>query len=225
MERKPNTPIFADRLDAGRQLGEELRLRGYGDEPALVLSIPRGGVPVGYAAAQAIGAPLEIVIPRKLSLPDDLTAGFGAITPGGAVLLNLPLVERLELEAEEIKRVAIETLSKVRRLMLAYRGDCLPPDLAGKTAILVDDGLISGFTMLAAVRAIHHDEPERIVVAVPVGGSSAIDRLRPHVDDLICLVEREDTDSALSHTYQDFADLTDDQVRALLQNASTRREA
>jgi putative phosphoribosyl transferase len=225
LDWKPNAPIFVDRLDAGRQLGEELRLRGYGDEPAVVLAIPRGGVPVGHAVAQAIGALLAIIVPRKLPLPSDPDTGFGAVTPDGTLLLNQPLIERVQLQVEEIKRVAVETLSEACRQVRTYCGDCPPLDLAGKTAILVDDGLISGFTTLAAVRAVCRYEPARVVVAVPVGSFSAIDRLRPQVDDLVCLVEQDDTGAAIACAYQNFTDLTDDQVRAFLQDARTRRQA
>ena len=173
--------------------------------------------------AQAIGAPLEIIIPRKLPVPDDPETSFGAITSDGTLLLNLPQVEHLQLNAEEIKRVAMETLTEIRRQMQAYCGHCPPLDLDGKTAILVDDGLISGFTMLAAVRAVRRHEPMRIVVAVPVGSFSSIERLEPHVDDLVCLAERDGSTLAVSQAYQDFADLTDDQVRAFLQNIGSNR--
>ena len=167
MDWQPNAPIFSDRLEAGRQLGEELRLRGYGDEPTLVIAIPRGGVPVGHAVAQAIGAQLSLIIPRKLPIPDDPETSFGAITPDGTMILNLPLLEEQQLPVDVIKRVALETLSEVRRQMQTYCGESPSLDLIDKTAILVDDGLSSGFTMLAAVRAIRRHEPVRVVVAVP----------------------------------------------------------
>jgi len=220
---KPNAPLFADRLDAGRQLGEEQRLRGYADNPPRVLAIPRGGVPVGYAVAQALDALLEIIVPRKLPVPNDPETGFGAITPDGALLLNLPLIERLQIETKEIKRVAIETLSQVRRQMRSYCGDCPPLDLTDETVILVDDGASTGFTMLAAVRAVRRHEPAQIVVAVAVGAFDALDRLTPQSDDLVCLVDRDDTDFAIAHAYRDFADLSDDQVRGFLQSAQTQR--
>lgn len=222
MDWKPDAPIFADRLDAGRQLGEELRLRGYSDEPSVVLAISRAGVPVGHAVAQAIGAPLEIIIPRKLPAPNDPQTSFGVVTPDGTLLLNQPLVERLQLDSEEIKRVAVETLSEAHRQMRVYCGDCPPLDLTGKTVILVDDGLVSDFIMLAAMRAIRHYDPTRVVVAVPVSSFSAIDRLAPQVDDLAYLVERDDTGFAIACAYQDSADLTDDQVRVFLRSAQTK---
>lgn len=222
MEWKPHAPIFADRLDAGRQLGEELRLRGYRDEPAIVLAIPRGGVPVAYAVTQALGTPLEVIIPGKLRLPSQPGTAFGAIVPGGTLLLNLSQVESLDLEAEEIKRLAAETLSEMRRQTQAYCDRRPPLNLEGKTVILVDDGLASGFTMLAAVRAVRRHAPARVVVAVPVGPFSAIDRLAPQVDDLVCLVERDDMGYAIAHAYTDWADLSDDQVCTFLRGMQTR---
>jgi putative phosphoribosyl transferase len=223
LDWRPNAPVFADRLDAGRQLGEELRLRGYADEPARVLAIPRGGVPVGHAVAQAIGASLEIIILGKLAVPNDPETGFGAIAPDGTLLLNLPLIEHLQLAAEEIKRAAVGALSEARRQMYAYCGGCPPLDLADETVVLVDDGLITGFTMLTAVRAVRRYGPVRVVVTAPVGTFGAIDRLTPQVDDLVCLVEQDEVDFAVAHAYRDFADLSDDQVQVFLQNTRARR--
>ena len=222
MDWKPNAPIFADRLDAGRQLGEELRLRGYGDEPAIVLAIPRGGVPVAHTVAQALGTPLEVIIPGKLRLTSESETAFGAITPDGTLLLDPSQVESLDLEAEEIKRLAAETLSEMRRQTQVYCDKRPPLDLEGKTVILVDDGLASGFTMLAAVRAVRRHTPARVVVAVPVSPFSAVDRLAPLVDDLVCLVERDDTGYAIAHAYTDLADLSDDQVCTFLRGMQTR---
>lgn len=221
---QPNSPIFADRLDAGWRLGEELRLRGYGDEPAVVVAIPRGGVPVALAVAQAIHATLEIIIPRKLRLPDDPGTSFGAITPDGTMILDLPLVEEKQLTIYTIKQVALETLEEVRRQMRTYCGECPPLELAGQTAILVDDGLSSGFTMLAAVRALHRLQPARMAVAVPVSSLGSLDRLVSQVDDLICLVERDDSTFSVADCYQSFDDLTDAQVQAFLAQAQTGRQ-
>ena len=218
MDWQPNAPLFSDRLEAGRQLGEELRLRGYGDEPTLVIAIPRGGVPVGHAVAQAIGAQLSLIIPRKLPIPDDPETSFGAITPDGTMILNLPLLEEQQLPVDVIKRVALETLSEVRRQMQTYSGESPSLDLIDKTAILVDDGLSSGFTMLAAVRAIRRHEPVRVVVAVPVSTFGSVDRLEPQVDELIYLMERDDATLSVNSCYKDSNNLTDEQVQAFLQN-------
>lgn len=218
MSREIHAPIFADRLDAGRQLGEELCLRGFDDEPALVLAIPRSGVAVGHVVAQAIGASLGAIIPGKLPVPGDPEISFGAITPDGKLFLDLQLVERLALELEQIKHVAMEVFARVRKQMRAYYGDRPPFELTGETVILVDDELFTGLTMLAAVRAVRRHEPARIVVAVPLGTFGAIDRLTPQVDDLICLVEEDEASLSLADVYEDFADLSDEQVKALLQH-------
>jgi putative phosphoribosyl transferase len=225
LDRQPEGPIFADRLEAGRQLGEELRLRGYADEPALVIAIPRGGVPVGHAVAQAIGAPLALIIPRKLPIPDNPETSFGAITPDGTMVLNLPQLEEKQLSVDVIKRVALETLSEVRRQMETYYAEPLPLDLTDKVAVLVDDGLGSGFTMLAAVRALHRHKPARVVVAVPVSTFSSADQLSSQVDELVCLVERDDATFSVASYYEDSDDLTDEQVRALLQNSHSDAQA
>lgn len=219
MSREPHAPVFADRLDAGRQLGEELRLRGFEDEPALVLAIPRGGVAVGQAVAQTIGASLGVIIPGKLPVPGDPETSFGAITPDGKLFLDLQQVKRLALEPEQIKHVAMEAFAQVRKQMQAYYGDQSPIEMTDKTVILVDDELLTGFTMLAAVRAVFRHEPARVVVAVPLGTFSAIDRLLSQVDDLICLLEKDEASLSLADIYQDFADLSDEQVKALLQHA------
>jgi putative phosphoribosyl transferase len=209
-------PLFADRLDAGRQLGEELRLRGHADDPTVVIAIPRGGVPVGYAVARALGSALQIIIPRKLPDPDDPEVTLGAITPDGTMVLNLPTVQRRQLTPHEIKQVAMSTLAEVRRQMRAYLDSIPPLDLDGKTAILVDDGCSSGFTMLAAVRALRRHRPTRIVAAVPVSPVGSLDRLAPQVDELICLAERDDEAFVVANSYECFDDLTDEQVRAFL---------
>lgn len=213
-------PMFVDRLDAGRQLGEELRLRGYVDEPSVVIAIPRGGVPVGYAVAQTLGSALQIIIPRKLLDPDDPQTSLGAITPDGTMVLNLPVVERQQLTPHDIKRVAMTTLAEVRRQVRAYLNGALL-DLYGKTIILVDDGCSSGFTMLAAVRALRRHEPARLVAAVPVSPVGSLDRLASQVDDLICLVERDDEAFAVADSYENFDDLTDGQVKNFLVRAQT----
>jgi len=215
-KRKHNTPIFAHRLDAGRQLGEELRLRGYGDKPAVVIAIPRGGVPVGHAVSQIIDARLEIIIPRKLPTPGNPEVGFGAITSDGTMVLNMPQIEEQQLGVDDIKRVAMETLGEVRRQMRTFCGHCFSLNLTGQTIILVDDGLASGFTMLAAVQAIRRHRPARLIVAVPASTFTSIDRLKSQVDELIYLSEWDDLSFTVADCYQEFDTLTDDEVRSFL---------
>jgi putative phosphoribosyl transferase len=180
---------------------------------------------VGLAVTQVLGTPLETIISLKLSIPSDPQTSIGAIAPDGKLLLNLPQIESLQLEAEEIKQVAMETLSEIQRLTQIYGSTYRLLDLDSKIVILVDDGLVSGFTMLAAVRAVRRHEPARVVVAVPVGSFNSLDRLKPQVDDLVCLAERDDSAFALADAYMDFADLTDDQVHALLQDAQPKGES
>ena len=209
-------PVFADRLDAGQQLAEEMLHRGYADEDAVILAIPRGGVPVAYPVAKALRTPLDLIIPRKIPIPGNPEAGFGAVTADGTVILNQPLVAQLGLPPEVIARLAQQILVEVRRRGEEYRGYRSPPELKGRTAILIDDGLASGFTMIAAIRAAIRQEPAKVVVAVPVSPASSARRVEPLVDELICLITRETRSFAVASFYQYFPDLTDDEVKAYL---------
>ena len=212
-------PVFADRLDAGQQLAAKMLDRGYGGEDAVVLAIPRGGVPVAYPVAKALGAPLDLIIPRKLPIPGNPEAGFGAVTADGTVILNQPLVAQLGLPPEEIAALAQQVLGEVRRRVEEYRGRRPPPELKGKTAILMDDGLASGFTMIAAIRAARRQEPAKVVVAVPVSPASSVRRVEPLADELVYLIVRETRSFAVASFYQRFPDLTDDEVKAYLRAA------
>jgi putative phosphoribosyl transferase len=156
--------IFKDRHDAGRQLAERLLLYRCN---AVVLAIPRGGVPVGYEVSRGLDVPLDIIVPRKLPIPSDPEAGFGAVAPDGTVVLNEALMWYLGLSTEEIERIIGEVLGEVRRRIREYRGDRPLPRLSGKNVIVVDDGLASGYTMIAAVRALRKERPRRVIVAVP----------------------------------------------------------
>jgi putative phosphoribosyl transferase len=209
-------PGFADRLDAGQQLAEEMLHRGYAEEDAVVLAIPRGGVAVAYPVAKALRVPLGLIIPRKIPIPGNPEAGFGAVTADGTVILNQPLVAQLGLPPEVIARLAQRVLGEVQRRLEEYSSHRSPPELKGKTAILIDDGLASGFTMIAAIRAAIRQEPAKVVVAVPVSPASSVRRVEPLVDELICLITRETRSFAVASFYQHFPDLSDDEVKAYL---------
>jgi putative phosphoribosyl transferase len=209
-------PVFADRLDAGQQLAEEMLHRGYAEEDAVVLAIPRGGVAVAYPVAKALRVPLGLIIPRKIPIPGNPEAGFGAVTADGTVILNQPLVAQLGLPPEVIARLAQRVLGEVQRRLEEYGSHRSPPELKGKTAILIDDGLASGFTMIAAIRAAIRQEPAKVVVAVPVSPASSVRRVEPLVDELICLITRETRSFAVASFYQHFPDLSDDEVKAYL---------
>lgn len=207
-------PPFKDRKDAGEKLAERLlHLKG---QDCLVLAIPRGGVPVGSAIAQTLGAPLDLIIPRKLPIPYEPEAGFGAISEDGSMVLNEPLVKRLGISQAQIDAISQKVLKEVRRRLEEYRGGRAEPDLKGKVVILVDDGLASGYTMLAAIKEVKRKEPRRIIVAVPCSPLSSIELVEPEVDEVVCLKAIRTYAFAVASFYETFEDLTDDEVKWFL---------
>src|SRR4051812_24547515 len=210
-------PRFRDRSEAGRLLAERLRHHA-GRDDIVVLGLPRGGVPVAAEIARALDAPLEVFVVRKLGIPQHEEMAFGAIATGGRRVLNRPLVERIGLPAEWIEAIDAKERRELERRERVYRGDRPPPDLAGRTAILVDDGLATGSTMLAAVLAVREDDPARVVVAVPVADPDVCAALRAEADEVVCLRTPRPL-GAVGAWYEDFSQLTDDEVRALLERA------
>src|SRR4051794_30789207 len=161
------TQRFRNRAEAGRLLAE--RLRAYaGRDDLVVLALPRGGVPVGFEIARALDAPLDVFLVRKLGVPGHEELALGAIASGGIRVLNRQIVDALALRPERIEAIAAAEQRELERREREYRGDRPPPDVTGRTVILVDDGLATGSTMVAAVRALRQDGPARVVVAVPV---------------------------------------------------------
>src|SRR5438874_405365 len=173
---------YLDRYDAGRQLAE--RLRTYKDRPdALVLALPRGGVPVGYEVAEALNAPLDVFLVRKLGVPGHEELAMGAIATGGVVVLNRDVVEGLRIPERVLRDVAAEEARELARRERAYRDGRPAPDVSGRTVILVDDGLATGSTMRAAAEAVRKQGPARVVVAVPVASAQTCEELRAYVDE------------------------------------------
>jgi predicted phosphoribosyltransferase len=210
---------FHDRYDAGRQLAAELG--AYANRPdVIVLALPRGGVPVGYEVAKALGAPLDVFVVRKLGLPWHEELAMGAIASGGVRLLDTGLIRAARVSDEDIRRVTAAEEEELHRRERRYRGDRPFPDLRGKTVILVDDGLATGATMRAAVEALRQEGPARIVVAVPVASPEICHSLRDVADDVICSVTPEPF-RAVGLWYDDFSQTTDDDVQALLERADT----
>jgi putative phosphoribosyl transferase len=208
------TGRFRDRAEAGRLLGERLsEYAGRGD--VVVLGLPRGGVPVAREVALALAAPLDVFLVRKLGFPGQPELAMGAIASGGTRVLNEQLVRELRLGDELIERVAEREGAELVRREQAYRGDRPPPDLRGRTVVLVDDGLATGATMRAAVAAVRSRGPHRIVVAVPTAPPPALDELRPEVDELVCLIA-PDPFHAVGLWYEDFREISDEDVRRLL---------
>jgi predicted phosphoribosyltransferase len=212
---------FQGRRDAGRVLASLLQhYRGRDD--VIVLALPRGGVPVAYEVARALGAPLDVFLVRKLGVPGHEELAMGAIASGGVIVLEDDVVRGLDIPPEVIQRVADQEARELERRERAYRGDRPFPNLAGKVVILVDDGLATGSSMRAAIQAVRSRRPARIVVAVPAAPESTCRELEHEVDEVICAVTPAPF-FAVGQAYWDFTQTTDDEVRALLRSAEDER--
>lgn len=208
---------FQNRVDAGRQLAAQLA--HYADQPdVLVLGLPRGGVPVAAEIAAALHAPLDVLLVRKLGAPGREELAIGAIATGGAQVLNEDVVRLSGISEEEIEPIARRERQELERREREYRGSRPPPEIQGRTVILVDDGLATGATMRAAVAATRQLQPKRIVVAVPAGAPEAARELGREADEVVCVMTPEPYYS-VGTWYEDFAQTTDEDVRALLSNA------
>lgn len=219
----PNAQIdlpFRDRSQAGRLLGATLGAYS-GRTDTLVLALPRGGVPVGFEIAEAIRAPLDLMLVRKLGVPGQEELAMGAIASGGVRVLNSEIVRGLDIPDNTIAAVANREEQELRRRDQAYRGDRPPAELRGRRIILVDDGLATGATMRAAVAALRHNGSSRIVVAVPVAPAATVETLRKETDEVICLAMPEPY-YAIGLWYENFAQVTDQEVRDLLTRAHIR---
>jgi predicted phosphoribosyltransferase len=192
------------------------RLSAYaGRGDVLVLALPRGGVPVAYEVAQALEAPLDVFVVRKLGVPGYEELAMGAIASGGVCVLNDDVVHALRIPRRIIEAVAAHELRELSRRERAYRGDRPAPDVRGRTVILVDDGLATGSTMSAAVGALRRLGPARIVVAVPTAAPSTCDELRHEADECVCEITPVPF-YAVGIWYEDFSQTTDQEVRDLL---------
>jgi predicted phosphoribosyltransferase len=205
---------FRDRTDAGKRLADVLK-RYAGDPNAIVLALPRGGVPVGYEIARELHLPLDVFIVRKLGVPGQEELAMGAIASGGIKVLNESIVEALGIPHWVIEEVAERERVELARRERQYRGTERALSLEGKTAILVDDGLATGSTMKAAILAVDQMGPAKVVVAVPVSALSTCREIGAMVDDIICLKTPVDFRS-VGGWYQDFQQTTDREVQELL---------
>lgn len=202
---------YRDRYEAGHLLAESLPPQPGG----IVLGLPRGGVPVAAMIARAHGLPLDVMVVRKLGLPGHEELAMGAIASGGVRVLNEELVHGLRVPDRLLDAVADRESRELRRRELAYRGARPYPSLRGRRVVLVDDGLATGATMRAAIRAVQATRPERVTVAVPVAAPEVRDSLAREVDELICLQTPEPF-VAVGMWYHEFGDVSDDEVRRLL---------
>jgi predicted phosphoribosyltransferase len=194
-------------------------LEGLADRSdVVVLALPRGGVPVGYEVARRLRAPLDVFLVRKLGVPGHSELAFGAIATGGVRMLNHDVVDGLKLSREDVEAVAAEETEELARRERAYRDDLPPPDVQGKTAILVDDGLATGASMRAAVAALRRLGPARVIVAVPVAAASTRDEFGRLVDEVVC-ARTPSPFLAVGLWYDDFSQTSDEEVRELLRRA------
>ncbi|MDH6086383.1 phosphoribosyltransferase [Umezakia ovalisporum] len=214
-----HTMLFKNRTIAGQILAGELT--GYANRSdVIVLALPRGGVPIGYEVAKALNAPLDVLVVRKLGVPQQEELAMGAISSGGVRILNEHIVKLANICEETIATVAAQEQRELERRENLYRGHCPFPDLQGRIVILVDDGLATGATMWAAVASVRRQNPAQIVIAVPVAASATCRELEVGVDKIVCAATPEPFYS-VGLWYEDFPQTTDDEVRDLLAKAQT----
>ncbi|MGV0874153.1 phosphoribosyltransferase [Mycolicibacterium sp. XJ879] len=214
LARRNSERVFANRQEAGEVLGEELSSYR-GKDNVLVLGLARGGVPVGWHVASALHAPLDVFLVRKLGVPHWPELAMGALASGGGIVLNDSVVRSLRISDEQLQDVINRETEELHRRERAYRGDRPPVDVSGRIVILVDDGIATGASMLAAVRAVRAGGPARLVVAVPVGAPSACREMAAEADEVVCVTMPAGFE-AVGQVFQDFRQVTDDEVRELL---------
>jgi putative phosphoribosyl transferase len=213
LERDPRSPRFADRRDAGRQLA--VQLLPLAKENPVVVGLPRGGVPVADEVAKTLGASLEILAVRKLGAPHNPEYGIGAIVEDGTRIFDPEALAVLEIDGAMLESIVAGEAEELRRRVVAYRGNRPPPRLTGRTAIVVDDGVATGVTDTAALRAIRRQRPARLVLAVPVCAPDSALRLADEADEVVCLITPTRL-CGVGQWYQDFSQVTDEEVVAAL---------
>src|SRR5437899_3726077 len=214
--------VFASRAEAGRELARHLK--GYADrDDVIVLGAPRGGVPVAFEFAKALGAPLDVFVLRKLGVPGREELAFGAIARGGVRILDPSIVQASGLTPGDIERVTWAERQELDRRERAYRAGRAPLDVRGRTVILVDDGMATGSSIRAAIRALRQMQPPARLIATPVGPGATCSRLRPDVDELVCLAMPEPF-YGVGQFYADFSEVSDDEVNDLLERAWDREK-
>lgn len=213
--------LYRDRSDAGRVLATQLMAYANRSD-VLVLALPRGGVPVAYQVAKTLHAPLDVFLVRKLGVPGHEELAMGAIATGGVCVLNEDVVHMLHIPDSMIEEVAAKEQQELERREHLYRDDRPPPDARDYTVILIDDGLATGATMRAAIKALRQQQPARIVVAVPVAAPPTCEELGTRVDEIIC-AKTPELFYGVGYWYEDFSQTTDEEVHALLAQAEQEK--
>ena len=213
-----NGRIFRDRADAGRRLAERLAAYAARDD-VTVLALPRGGVPVAYEVARALGAPLDVLVVRKLGVPGYEELAMGALASGGVRVLNPEVVRQLRIPPQVIEAQTARESDELDRRERLYRGDRPPLDVGGRTVIVVDDGIATGATLRAGIRALRELRPARIVVAAPAGAAESCRMLAAEADEVVCL-QQPDPFLAVAGVYASFPQTSDAEVRSLLERAA-----
>jgi putative phosphoribosyl transferase len=214
---------YPDRTAAGKTLAEQLR--HYKDtRDLLVLGLPRGGVPVAYEVAQALGAPLDVFVVRKIGVPGHEELAMGALASGGIRVLNDDVVRQLAPSENVIEELTREEQKEVEQREQRYRGEHASPRITGRTIILIDDGLATGATMRAACAAVRQQQPARVVIAVPVAAPQVCDEMQQEADEVVCAMMPPSL-GGIGGWYVDFRQTTDDEVRQLLNQAAREQRA
>jgi len=213
------TPRFRDRIEAGQLLGREVARRIGKRDKVIVLGLPRGGVPVAFHVAQALDAPLDVFVVRKLGVPGHEELAMGAIASGGVRVLNRDVLSYVPISQKTIDAVAAREEQELQRRERSYRGARPPLQLRGRTVVIVDDGLATGSTMRAAIAAVRKMEPQAIIVAVPVAAPQTCEEFRKEVDEMVCL-RTPDPFQAVGLWYDDFSQTTDEEVHDLIERAN-----
>jgi erythromycin esterase-like protein/predicted phosphoribosyltransferase len=216
--KTPSSPVtfmFKNRRDAGCHLAETLWAFLEDQEDVVILALPRGGVPVAAEIAKFLGKPFDLLVVRKLGIPGHEEVAMGAIASGGVQILDQELISRLNINREDVETVVQKEIRELARREAQYRGSRKAPSVMGRTVILVDDGIATGSSMSAAIQLIREQEPERILVAVPVAPQDTVRRLREEADEVVVVLE-PDPFVAVGQCYQDFSQTTDEEVQVLL---------
>lgn len=209
---------FRNRHEAGRRLAEELTQ--YEDEGVVVIALPRGGVPVGFEIAKRLAAPLDVVVVRKVGVPRHEELAMGAVASGGVLVRNDDVIDALGIDGDVIEAAAETKRAEVSNRERAFRGERETPDLDGRTVIVVDDGIATGSTMRASLRALRQSGADRLVVAVPVASETACREMKELADEVICLVATDQL-IAVGQWYLDFDQVSNEEVVELLDEAAS----